>query len=74
MKSLQRLLTAVTLTFMLALPAFAGYMSTPVAPPPPPPQDSPVTNGHMNTGITGETDAPATQVALNLLQSVLGLF
>jgi hypothetical protein len=55
MKNLQQLCAALALTIMLALPAFAGEMSTTFAPPAPP------TN-------------PATEIALNLLQSVLSLF
>lgn len=72
MKTLRHLCAALALTFVLALPAFAGQMDAGITAPPPPPQ------GNMSTTVagnmtTGDTDT-ATDVALSLLQSLLSLF
>ena len=81
MKTLRRLCTVFVLTLVLALSAFAGDISTTVVSQPSPPPESQVsTTGDMSTGFTGEmtTGAAAmdstTEVALNLLQSLLSLF
>ena len=80
MKTLRQLSVASVFVFVLAMPAFAGEISTGIAPPPPP---HAATAGQIETGITGqiETDSSeatsadsATEIALNLLQSVLSLF
>jgi hypothetical protein len=74
MKALRHLCAALALTFVLALPAFAGQMDAGITAPPPPPQ------GNMSTTVagnmtTGDTDtATAMEVALSLLQSLLSLF
>lgn len=74
MKTLRHLCAALALTFVLALPAFAGQMDTGITAPPPPPQ------GNMSTTVagnmeTGDTDtATAMEVALSLLQSLLLMF
>lgn len=79
MKTLRQLSVASVFVFVLAMPAFAGEISTGIAPPPPPHAAA----GQIETGITGqiETDSSeataidsATEIALNLLQSVLSLF
>jgi hypothetical protein len=78
MKTLQRLCAAFVLTLALALSAFAGEISTPIAPPPPPQQATQgqieigSTAGEITTGLTA-TDA-AMEITLNLLESVLSLF
>jgi Spy/CpxP family protein refolding chaperone len=76
MKKLKSLCGAVVLTLLLALPVFAGQMTTTVADPPPPTADGQMTTtiaGQMQTGSSEAVD-PVTQVALSLLQSVLSLF
>jgi hypothetical protein len=81
MKSLRQLCVALVFTFALALPAFAGEISTTVAPPTP--AQAVTVAGEIHTTITGqeETDSSeataadsATEIALNLFQSVLSLF
>lgn len=85
MKTLRQLCVALVFTFALTTPVFGGIIDTPAAPPPPPQE---TTSGGIETGAPGEiqTGAPgtidtppsptasATEVALSLLQSVLGLF
>jgi hypothetical protein len=84
MKQLRILCALVVLTFALMVPAYAGDISTGIAAPPPP-SSSATTEGNISTGITsqttegtGETTASTsssiTEIALNLLQSVLVLF
>jgi hypothetical protein len=81
MKNFGRLFCAVVFTLALTIPAFAGDMQTGVAPPSQP--QTAMLNGDMQTTVTGqaETDSSeataadsATEIALNLLQSVLALF
>ena len=78
MKPLRRLCATFVLALALALPAFAGDMTTGVAAPPPRSQAtatgdmSTTAAGDMTTGITA-TD-PATDILLSLLQSLLSLF
>ena len=80
MRTLQRLCAAFALTLMLALSAFAGEIQTGYTPPPPPPDpamaqgqiETGSTAGEITTGLTA-TDA-ATEITLNLLESVLSLF
>lgn len=83
MKNLRRLFCAVVFTLALTIPAFAGDMQTTVTSPPPAQPQMATLNGDIQTGVTGqaETDSSeataadsATEIALNLLQSVLALF
>lgn len=78
MKTLRQLLVASVVTFALITPAFAGQMDTMVAPPP-----AVATEGQMDTTVAGQIETPSseataadstTEIALNLLQSVLSLF
>lgn len=80
MTTLRQLGIALALTIVLAITAFAGQMDTGIAPPSPP---ATLINGEMETGITGQMDTgsgeataadSATEVALNLFQSVLAFF
>lgn len=78
MKNLRQLCAAFVLALMFTLPAFAGQMDTTFAPPPPP---LATTEGQMPTTVTGQITTvnseavdPVTQMALNLLQSVMSLF
>lgn len=80
MKTLRRLCTAFVLALALALPAFAGDMSTTVVSPPPRSTQQATAQGDMSTTATGDmttgvtaTD-PATDILLSLLQSLLSLF
>ena len=79
MKTLRQLLVASVVTFVFTMPAFAGQMDTMT--PAPPPQA--VMEGQMDTTVAGQIETPgseatatdsATEIALNLLQSVLALF
>ena len=84
MKSLRQLCVAVVFTLALAIPAFAGEMDTGRTPPPPSqPAQTATVNGEMEIGLTGQEETgsgevsatdSATEIALNLLQSVLALF
>ena len=83
MKTLRQLCVAAVFVFALAIPAFAGEISTGVAPPPSQPAQMATVNGEISTGITGQEETgsseataadSATEIALNLLQSVLALF
>lgn len=79
MKTLRRLCAAFVLTLALTLSAFGGQIETGVTTAPPPPPDTAAT-GQIETGITGEISSgvtatdPVTEIALNLLQSLLSLF
>ena len=81
MKTLRQLCVASVFVFALAIPAFAGEIQTPLAPPPP--AQSATAQGEISTGFTGQEETgsseataadSATEIALNLLQSVLTLF
>lgn len=81
MKTLRQLCVASVFVFALAISALAGEIQTPLAPPQPT-QSAPV-NGEIQTGITGQEEtgnseataaAFATEIVLNLLQSVQALF
>jgi Spy/CpxP family protein refolding chaperone len=80
MTTLRRLCAAFVLALALALPAFAGDMSTSVVSPPPPPESQVTMQGQMDTGVAGETPNnitgtdPTTDLFLSLLQSLLALF
>jgi hypothetical protein len=61
---------------MLTVQTFAGHMHTTVIDPPPPTEDGQMTTtaaGQMDT-TSNEADEPVTQIALNILQSVLSIF
>jgi hypothetical protein len=83
MKSLRQLCVVLVFTLALTLPAFAGEITTMVVPPPPSqPAQTATAGGENSTTVTGqeETDSSeatavdsATEIALNLLQSVLSL-
>jgi hypothetical protein len=81
MKTLRQLCVASVFVFALASPAFAGEIQTPLAPPPP--AQSVTAQGEISTTVTGQEETgsseataadSATEIALNLLQSVLALF
>jgi hypothetical protein len=81
MKTLRRLLLASVFTLALAIHAFAGEMETGKTTPSP--TSTATAAGEMETGVTGQAETgtseataadSATEVALNLLQSVLSLF
>lgn len=79
MKRLKLFLTATVLTLVLVTPAFAGDMETTVTSQPPPPT---VTVGGRQTTVTVTSGTsnetadihPMTEIAINLLQSMLSLF
>lgn len=72
MKNFRQFCAAVVLTFTLALPAFAGNMSTPVVTPPPP-----AAAGDMSFPATAPEPASAgwmgCGITLNLLQTMLSI-
>jgi hypothetical protein len=81
MKTLRQLPVALVFTLALAIPAFAGEMETGKTPPPSTPMAT--TASEKETVITGQEETgsseataidSATEIALNLLQSVLSLF
>ena len=84
MKTLRQFCIALAFTLALTLPAFAGEISTTVAPPPPSqPAQTATVNGEISTTVTGQEETgsseataadSATEIALNLLQSLLSLF
>jgi hypothetical protein len=85
MKNLKRLGVSVTLMFVLAVVAFAGETSAPPCAPPDPGETSAPPCAAAQTSLaSGETNSPpasdardaasVTEVALDLLQSVLLLF
>ena len=81
MKNLRMLCAALTLTAMLAIPAFAGDIGTPLTDPPPAAAGNigtGATDGEIGTGLTSQgasaTAWPsAAEVALSLLQGALSL-
>lgn len=79
MKSFRQICAVLVLTLALTVSAFAGNMTTMITDPPPPPSSATL-EGQMTTGVTDNTTAsvmgaePATESALNLLQSLLALF
>lgn len=66
MKNLRTFGAACVLALAMAAPAFAGHISTDIAPPQPPPA------GHIEIPVA--PDDPVTEAALSLLQSLLALF
>lgn len=78
MKTLRQLCVASVFVFALAIPTFAGEIQIGIAPPTPPPLA-----GEIHTTVAGQMDTTsseanvsdsATEIALNLLQSMLALF
>ena len=84
MKTLRQLCVASVFVFSLAIPAFAGEIQTTVAPPQPAQASTTATaNGQIETTLTGQDETgsgeasatdSATEIALDLLQTVLALF
>ncbi len=83
MKTLRQLCVASVFVFALAVPAFAGQIDTGSPTPPPQPAQSATAQGEIQTTVTGQEERssgeataadPATEIVLNLLQSVLSLF
>ncbi len=84
MRNLRTLCASVVLALVLTTPAFAGDMHTGITNPPPAQQgnihtgvtDSPTQQGDIHTGVAeSEPEAgTVTEIALNLLQSLLSLF
>jgi len=84
MKNLRHLSVALVFTIALTTPAFAGEIeTTKTSPPPSQPSQTATVNGEIETGLTGQEETgssettasdSATEIALNLLQSVLALF
>jgi hypothetical protein len=80
MKSVRQFCAVGLLTCVLSLPVVAGQIGTGVVDPPPPPSST--TEGQIGTGVgvtgqiteSNEAVDPVTQMALNLVQSVLSLF
>lgn len=76
MKRLKQLSMAVVLTLMFALSAFAGDIQIPAPAPPPPGASSEMAPGEIHIGVNSPA-APGdsvTEVALNILQSLLSVF
>ncbi len=81
MKTLRQLCVAVVFTLALSISTFAGEIDiTKTAPPPP---QSATAQGEMHTTVTGQEETgsgevsatdSATEIALNLLRTVLALF
>jgi hypothetical protein len=86
MKTLRQLCVASVFVLALAIHAFAGEIQIGVAPPPAQTSTTngqATANGEIQTTVTGQIDTgsseataagSATDIALNLLQSVLALF
>ncbi len=83
MKTLRQLCVATMFTLALTTFAFAGEISTPLAPPQPAPTAAATADGEISTTVAGQAETgsseataadSATEIALNLLQSVLALF
>lgn len=81
MKPLRRLCVALVFALALTNSVFAGEIDTGIAPPPPP--RTATTNGQIETTVIEQTKTDsseattidsATEIALNLIQSVLSLF
>ena len=87
MKTLRKLCVASVFVFSLTIPAVAGEIQTTVAPPQPAQTSTmngqAAANGDIHTTVAGQAETgsseatvadSATEIALNLLQSVLSLF
>jgi hypothetical protein len=82
MKSLRQLCVALVFALALTVPALAGDIET-GKPQPPSSQTTATTEGQIETTVAGQIETgssettaagSATEIALNLLQSVLALF
>jgi hypothetical protein len=84
MKTLRQICVVVVFTLALTTSAFAGEIEIgKMSPPPSQPTQAATTQGDIQTGVTGQEETgsgevsatdSATEIALNLLQSVLSLF
>jgi hypothetical protein len=84
MKTLRQLSVALVFTLALTISAFAGEIEIgKTSPPPSQPTQTATAQGEMHTTVTGQEETgsgevsatdSATEIALNLLQSVLALF
>jgi hypothetical protein len=88
MKTLRQLCVASVFVFALTIPAFAGQIETTVASPQPAQTSTTggqaTANGQIETTVAGQIETTgsgeasatdsATEIALNLLQTVLALF
>jgi hypothetical protein len=73
MRNFQKLCAAVTLIFVLSLPALAGEITTMAVPPPPPPSASAIVTEPNDIGSDeiqspSESDRLITEVTLTILQ------
>jgi len=84
MKNFRQLCAAITLTFVLTLPTFAGIIELPGIVSPPPPTTTSATRGDIEFPIASTSTttvsnqsagAPSiTETVMSLLQGVLSLF
>ena len=83
MKTLRQLFVASVFTLALTISALAGEIHTTVTSSPPPAPQAATADGEISTGVTGQTETgsgevsatdSATEIALNLIQTVLALF
>src|SRR5918912_1096017 len=76
MKSLQRLCGTAALALAFNLSVLAGDMHFPVVDPPPPPPSASTEGEILTPPASSEAGAvdPTVEIALSMLQSVLGLF
>ncbi len=80
MRSLRQLFTSLVLVLMLSLIAFAGEITTGVAPPKPEPTPAEA-SGEITTGLAGDMHTPSSEgvsagvaeAVLSLVQGVLSL-
>lgn len=65
MRTFRQLTVALVFIFAVAFPAFAGEISTTVAPPPPPSQtQTATTNGDMETPLTGQDETGSSETTV----------
>jgi hypothetical protein len=83
MRTLRQLSVALVFALALTVPALAGDIETGKTQPPPSNQTTATTEGQIETTVAGQIETgsseataadSATEIALNLLQSVLSLF
>lgn len=83
MKTLRQLSVALVFALALTVPALAGDIETGKPQPPPSNQTTATTKGQIDATVAGQVETgsseatatdSATEIALNLLQSVLSLF
>lgn len=75
MRAIRRICTASVLSLFFTLPAFAGEISTTVAPPPAPAQGEMTTglNGNIHTGAPGDMHTTETSADVTLAGAVVDL-